>query len=213
MFRRQKLSIHLIEFATETFPAHEIPFDHSQRIALETNTITDSYETQASHLPNHESFLICPGKRPIKVGSNYAVSIHIYFDNFVRRKNENHHQHDEDNGDIYLHITTDEGFHDNYDNRSNQPNNRINSHKLINGKNAIKDQNNDRKNKTDNKSSETQMKIDLIESNHNAQNDINRIDGKAEHYVRIYQQISNQQTSDSKKTEKAESSQNYLRAK
>lgn len=122
------------------FTAHEIPFDHSQRIALETNSITDSYETQPSNMDNHESFLVCPGKQPIKIAANYAVSIHIYFDNFARRKNTIHQQHDGDNGDIYLHIT-DEGFHDNnYDNSSNQPNNRINAHKLIKGKNTKRGQ-------------------------------------------------------------------------
>lgn len=107
---------------------------------METNTITDSYETQQKHLENHESFLVCPGKQPVKIAANYAVSIHIYFDNFVRRKNTNHQQHEGDNsGDIYMHIT-DEGFHDNYDNSSNQPNNRINTHKLIKGKIAMRGQ-------------------------------------------------------------------------
>lgn len=207
--RRQKLSTYLIEFAIETFPVHEIPFDHSQRIALETNTITDSYESQGKHLHNHESFLMCPGKQPIKVGSNYAVSIHIYFDNFARRKNKNPQQHDGDNGDIYLHIT-DEGFHDNYDNGNNRPNNRINSHKLMNGKNARKDQNN-RKSKNDNKSNKAPIKVDLIESNHNIQNDINRSDGEIKHFVHIYQRIPNRQT-DSKK-HKAKSSTKHSESK
>lgn len=152
---------------------------------------------------------MCPGKQPIKVGSNYAVSIHIYFDNFARRKNKTHQQHDGDNGDIYLHIT-DEGFHDNYDNSSNRPNNRINSHKLMNGKNAMKDQN-DRNSKTDNKNSRAPMKIDLIESNHNGKKDIKRSDGKIKHFVHIYQQVPNRQ-SDSRK-QKAKSSKNNPRAK
>lgn len=192
----------------KTFPAHEIPFDHSQRVALETNTIKDSYETEAKQMYNHESFLMCPGKQPIKVGSNYAVSIHIYFDNFARRKSKNHQQHDADNGDIYLHIT-DERFHHNYDddnsnNSSNQPNNRINFHKLINGKNSMKDVRDDnRKSTNDNKSNESQMKIDLIESNHNAQNGINRNDSKIKHFVHIFRQFSNQKTENKKQKNKS----------
>lgn len=188
---------------TETFTAYEIQFDHSQRIALETNTITDSYETQSKHLDNHESFLVCPGKQPIKIAANYAVSIHIYFDNFVLRKNTNH-QHDGDNGDIYLHIT-DEGFHDNYDNSnnsSNQPNNQINVHKLIKGKNTTRGQSvhgtgiNDKSNET------THSETNLIESNHNKKN-VNRTDSKIKHFVDFNRWILNRQTSD-----KAKNSQN-----
>lgn len=142
------------------FTAHELPVDHGQRIALETNLISDTYEeAPVRHLENHESFLVCPGKQPVKIGANYPVSIHIYFHNFVRRTNKNHRtqQHEGDYGDIYLHIT-DEGFRDNYDNENNQQNNRNNARKLIKGgKNAINDQS-----ENDNKSTDAEMEINLI---------------------------------------------------
>lgn len=118
------------------FPAHEIPYE--QKIALETNLITDSYDGPAKHFENHESFVVCPGKQPIKIGANYPVSIHIYFHNFVSRQSKNHRKRHEgdNNGDIYLHIT--EGFPDSYNNGNNQQNNRINDHELIiKRKNAI----------------------------------------------------------------------------
>lgn len=98
------------------------------------------YEEPVRYLENHESFLVCPGKQPIKIGSNYPVSIHIYFNNFASRKNKNHRtQHDGDNGDIYVHIT-DGGIPDNYNNDNNQQNNRNNAGELIKIENAINDQ-------------------------------------------------------------------------
>lgn len=176
---------------------------------METNSITDSYETLPTNLDNHESFLVCPGKQPIKIAANYAVSIHIFFDNFARRKNENHQQHDGDNSDIYLHIT-DEGFRDNYDNgnnSSNQPNNRINAHKLIKGKNTSRGQS-VRGTGIDDKSNETtHSEINLIENNHTKKN-INRADSKIKHFIDVNHRISNRQTSD-----KAKSLQNVPREK
>lgn len=50
-----------------------------RKIALETNSITDSYETDAAaaamtmqrqrNMDNHESFLICPGRQAVKLSS------------------------------------------------------------------------------------------------------------------------------------------------
>lgn len=153
------------------FTAHELPYDHSQRIALETNLITDSYDTPPKRLENHESYLVCPGKQTVKIGANYPVSIHIFFHNFVRRTNntDDHRereQHAGDNGDIYLHIT-DEGFHDNYHNAANnQQNNRINVRELMKKReNAIKGRSG-----SDNKSSDADVRINIIESNQNIGN-------------------------------------------
>jgi hypothetical protein len=180
--RRQKVSINLIESRA----ADETTNEHSQRIALETNTIDDSYESQQrGKLPNHESFIVCPGKHPIKIASNHGVSIHIYFDNFVRRKPKDAPQHD----GIYLHIT-DEGFHDNNNyhnqsnNESNHANNRVNAYhkssKSHNGEGHA------------NKGPE----IRIIESNRDIKS-INRADGSVKHSVWIHSMISGKQSDDS----------------
>lgn len=84
--------------------------------------------------------------------------------------------------DILVHIT-DEGFHDNYNNGSdNQPNNQINAHyDLIKSRGR-----NVHKAKTDdNKSNEAQMQIKINESNRNIKS-INRTDGSIKHFIRIY---------------------------
>lgn len=121
------------ELSIEILPGHEVPY-HSQKVSLETNMITD--ESPELHLENHESFLECPGKHPIKIKANQPVSIHIYFENFVSRKNKNYRRKG-DNGDIYL-LISDDGFYDNYNNSHNQPNNRINAHhKLIKSENSL----------------------------------------------------------------------------
>lgn len=128
-------------------------------------------------LANHESFLLCPGKQPIKIGASYAVSIHIYFDDFVRRKNKNRQQQQQ----ILVHISDDD-----YD---NQPNNQIIEHaKLIRNSpptssSSSAGQSTHKNRRFDNKSSEAQIRINLIESNRNIKS-IN--DGKIKHFVRIY---------------------------
>lgn len=131
-------------------------------------------------LSNHESFLLCPGKQPIKIGASYAVSIHIYFDDFVRRKNKNRQQQQQ----ILVHIADDD---DDYD---NQPDNQINAHgKIIKNAPAASSssssagQSTHKNRRFDNKSSEAQIRINLIESNRNIKS-IN--DGKIKHFVRIY---------------------------
>ncbi|CRK94788.1 CLUMA_CG008282, isoform A [Clunio marinus] len=76
-----------------TVKAHETPFDHSQRIALETNTITDSYEAPAKHLENHDSYLICSGKPPIKIDSNQPWHLpHGCVIKNVKAHRSRHHQ-------------------------------------------------------------------------------------------------------------------------
>lgn len=142
---------------------------------------------------------MCPGKHPVKIAANYAVSINIYFDNHARRKNKlQQQQHDGDNGDIYLQIT-DEGFPNNYDNSSNQPNNRINArHELIKARKLTEGQNIHELSSAD----EMQMQNNLIESNdnHNVKN-INRdSDNDVQHFIHIYHWISKQQTEKTQKT-------------
>lgn len=71
---------------------HDVPAETSRRIALETNSITDSYETENAaaaltmqkqrqpKLENHESFLICPGRQAVKLSpamNHGSVSIKI----------------------------------------------------------------------------------------------------------------------------------------
>lgn len=132
-------------------------------------------------MENHESFLVCPGKQPIKIGANYPVSIHIYFDNFVHRTNKRHQQQTDKSSDEVLIQIVDKGFHNDSDNRSHQ--HRINArHELIE---ASRGQNIRENKNGDNKSSQTRTQFDLIESNRNIKN-INRTDGEVKHFIRIY---------------------------
>jgi hypothetical protein len=133
-------------------------------------------------LENHESFLVCPGKSPVKIGQNQPVSIQIYFDNFIHREKNRHHHNKRDNGEIYL-LITDGGLHDNYNNHDNQLNDRINAHH----QELLKANGRDQK-IVDNKSSE----INLIESNRNIKN-INRNDGNIKHFIHIYFHLENRQ--------------------
>lgn len=73
---------------------HEMPSEQSRRIALETNSIIDSYDNKnagkATSMPrhhhhhqpmeNHESFLVCPGKHPQKVPPSELGSVSIRLD-------------------------------------------------------------------------------------------------------------------------------------
>lgn len=130
----------------------------------------------------------------MKIAANYAVSINIYFDDYERRKNklhqQQHQQYDGDNSDIYLHIT-DEGFANNYDNSSNQPNNRINArHELIKARKLTEGRN------VHKQSAAVEMKMEnnLIESNHEVKNTVGNSDSDVQHFIHIYHWISNQQT-------------------
>lgn len=130
---------------------------------------------------------MCPGKHPIKIGANQPVSINIYFDNSASQANKNHHKQQEAADDINVQIT-DEGFLDNYDNRDNHPNNRINaSHELMKAESLMRGQS-----RSDNKSSEAELQINLIESNRAIKN-INRSDN-IKHFIHIYHWVSNRQT-------------------
>lgn len=127
-------------------------------------------------LPNHESFLVCPGKQPIKIGANYAVSIRIYFDDFVHRKNKNRQQQPDDG--IFVHTADDDRG-----NRDNPRNNRINKRREI-IKNASSSSQSDRR--FNNKGSDAQMRINLIESNRDIKNIKSIKNGKIKHFIRIY---------------------------
>lgn len=164
----------------------------SQRISLETNIIPESYEKppQQKHhqhhrhgMGNHESFLICPGRRPIKIGSNQPVSINIYFENFVSRK----HNENGDNGEIYLRIKEGEIEANN----NNYNNHHINAYhnKLMNDKNTSKaaEITSDKNNKGGDR-----IKNNLTKNNnhgHNNNNNCEKDDGNVKHFINIYHQI------------------------
>jgi hypothetical protein len=177
-----------------------------------TNAIVDAPQPQpppvGRHLRNHESFLVCPDKEPVRLTNiNQRVSIQIFFNNFVRRKDDN-------DDDIRLRITNEElnnnnNDNNNYDNGNNHENNRINAYqnKLIkyNERNASKAAESD-----NNRGGEQIIKNILIKSNlydeKNDQNDKNDDDddnnkkikiaeeeGKnnanVEHFINIYHWI------------------------
>lgn len=191
--------------------AHEIPIIHQQKIALETNTIVDTYERSPAqkrrheHLANHESYMMCPYKQPIKIDANYPVSINIYFNNFVQRKNngkrhKNYHRnrHDsnnnvEDNDEIYLHIT-DEGSRINRNNCSNQQNNQNNDNELlINDKSTLTSKTTTMANAVPGIESAEQIKNNLIKNNHNIKDNgtnVNRNNSSnIKHFIDIYHWI------------------------
>lgn len=174
----------------------------SQRISLETNVIPETFEqpTQPKHhhhhhhrhhhgMGNHESFLMCPGRRPIKIGSNQPVSINIFFENFVNR---NHNDNDGDNGEIYLRIK--EGEIEANNNNKHHANNLINAYhnELMNDENTSKaaEITSDNNNKGGDR-----IKNNLIKNNNHGHNNNNNCDGEEEndgnvkHFINIYHRI------------------------
>lgn len=182
----------------------------SQRISLETNVIPETYEKPApiqqqhnhhhhrhhnhhnNAMVNHESFLMCPGRRPVKIGSNQPVSINIFVDNFIRNDDNKR-----DNGEIYLSIK-DGGIEKN--NRHNHhANNHINAYhnnKLMNGKNTSKAAT-ETSSTNVNKSGADRMQNNLIKNdnnhgNNNSNNDNKNIienDGNVQHFINVYHWI------------------------
>lgn len=191
------------------FLGHESSLPASQRISLETNVIPETYEKtpfiqqQPHHnhhrhhnrhnnaMDNHESFLMCPGRRPVKIGSNQPVSINIFVDNFIRNDDNKR-----DNGEIYLSIK-DGGIEKN-NHHNHHANNHINAYhnKLMNGKNTSKAAT-ETSSTSDNKSGADRMQNNLIknENNHgdnNSNNDNKNIienDGSVKHFIKIYHWI------------------------
>lgn len=190
----------------------------SQRISLETNVIPETYEKspQQKHhhhhhrhhngMGHHESFLICPGRRPLKIGSNQPVSINIYFDEFAKRERNNNG----DNDEIYLRIKEGEigGNNNNYNNHQNHhANNHINAfhNKLINDENTAKaaEITIDKNNKGGDR-----IKNNLIKNNNHGYNNNNNFvegaeeddDGNVKHFINIYHWIVHSMTDESATT-------------
>jgi hypothetical protein len=120
---------------------HEIE-PHSRRIALETNSISDSYDDQnvvvgrnrhhhQQTLENHESFLVCPGKHPVKVSAEDigSVSIRVVLSNSIIRRLLTGAK--KNNGEIFLYIhdmteklkREEKNSRNNYDNRNHHQHN------------------------------------------------------------------------------------------
>lgn len=186
---------------------HETPvMPASQRISLETNVIPDTFE-KPSHQKHphhnhhrhhngmgaHETFLMCPGRKPIKIGSNQPVSINIIFENFVNRNNINNNG---DNGEIYLRIKEREEIDENNNNNYNNhhANNHINAYhnELMNDENTSKatEKFSDKNNK-----GEDRIKNNLIKNNNHGHNNNNNCDeeakddGNVKHFINIYHRI------------------------
>jgi hypothetical protein len=175
---------------------------------LETNLISENYEKpnqivkqtqqQQQHhqhpLKDHESYLMCPGRQPIKIGStNQPVSIHIYFNNFVHRKKHHapHHANTTANGgnDIYLRIVEKE-IHGNNSN-NHHDNNRINNHHGINASH-----NNNLKARKVLDYQNATRRINLIKNNNNVDNGSSSVieendggGGNVKHFINIYHWI------------------------
>lgn len=196
----------------------------SQRLSLETNVIPDSsvvdkipLHKHQHHLHNtmgnHESFLMCPGRRPVKIGSNQPVSINIFLDNFIQRKNndnnnKNNYDKRRDNREIYLRIKDGGIENNNYNNGHNHhANNHINAYhnnKLMNGGNSLK---------ADATAEITSINSDRMQNNlikkynnnnnnheyNNSNNDNKNIienDGNVKHFINIYHWIVHSVVSD-----------------
>lgn len=184
----------------------------SQRISLETNVIPETYEkavTTQKHphhhnhhhrhhnrhnnaMDNHESFLMCPGRRPVKIGSNQPVSINIFVDNFIGNDDNKR-----DNGEIYLSIK-DGGIEKN-NHHNHHANNHINAYHnklmLMNGKNTSKAAT-ETSSTSDNKSGADRMQNNLIKNNNHGNNNSNNDDkniiendGNVKHFINIYHWI------------------------
>lgn len=192
---------------SKIIPGHETSpvMPASQRISLETNVIPEAYEKpppQKHHhqhhrhhsgMGNHESFLMCPGRRPVKIGSTQPVSISIYFDNFVKRNSNDNG----DNDEIYLRIKEGEieANNNNYNNhRNHHANNHINGYhnKLMNDENTSKaaaEITSDNNNKGGDR-----IKNNLIKNNNHGHNNNNNCaegeeDGDVKHFINIYHWI------------------------
>jgi hypothetical protein len=174
----------------------------SQRISLETNAIPETEEKppQQKHhhhhrhgMGNHESFLVCPGRRPIKMGSNQPVSINIYFENFVNRNRNNNNG---DNGEIYLRIKEGKIGENNINYNNHHANNHINAYhnELMNDENTSKaaEITSDNNNKGGDR-----IKNNLIKNNNHDRNNNNNChngeeekdDGDVKHFINIYHRI------------------------
>lgn len=124
MYKNKQIILNILNFAGAHEPQHPI-----QRISLETNSIAESYDNQQKHhhnkphhrMENHKSYLICPGKSPIEIGSNQPVSINIYINNPTHRNSNQPEMHQTNNenasDEIYLRIVEKE-FNKNHANNN-----------------------------------------------------------------------------------------------
>lgn len=124
----------------EIIPAAMVE-QQSRRIALETNSISDSYDDKKVEvtrnrnrhhpnqhpqtLENHESFLVCPGKNPVKVSSDEigSVSIRVILSNSIIRRLLTGVE--KNNGEIFLYIRDmkERNSRNNYDNHNHHQHN------------------------------------------------------------------------------------------
>lgn len=199
----------------------------SQRISLETNVIPDTHEKKHqqhhhrhhSHhqnaMDNHESFLMCPGRRPIKIDSNKPVSINIFFENIVQENEQR-----DKRGEIYLRIKDGGEEQNNYHNRRNHANNNINAYhnKLMSDENTSKaaesttTSSNGHANKSGDRMQNNLIKNNNHDNNNNSNNNNNSVnnkniiesenDGNVKHFINIYHYIVHSTADDERATTK-----------
>lgn len=69
-----------------------LAFDHPRKYNYDNqiSEVHDNARPLTKPMEEHESYLVCPGKHPVKIESHNPVSIHIYFHNLLNHPTSHH---------------------------------------------------------------------------------------------------------------------------